>query len=261
MEEPTPSNPVANQFHDHFSSFAGRYADFRPHYPDELFDHLATVAPRLSMAWDCAAGNGQATVGLAKHFEQVIGTDASREQIASAKPHPRIEFRVAPAGQSGLADRSVSLVTVAQALHWFDLDEFYAEVRRVLEPGGVLAVWAYGINRVEGEGVDRIVQDYYANTVGPYWPPQRSLVEEGYRSIPFPFDELPSPEFRMEARWSLEQLVGYFSTWSATNRYIKATGRNPLGPLSDSLTGVWGDVTSPRLVSWPLALRIGQKSE
>ena len=109
VEEPTPSNPVANQFHDHFSSFAGRYADFRPHYPDELFDHLATVAPRLSMAWDCAAGNGQATVGLAKHFEQVIGTDASREQIASAKPHPRIEFRVAPAGQSGLADLPMAI--------------------------------------------------------------------------------------------------------------------------------------------------------
>jgi len=246
-------------FHDHFSSFASRYADFRPHYPAALFDYLATLAPRNSLVWDCACGNGQATLDLAQCFDRVTATDASREQIASAKSHPRIEYRVAPAEQSGLADQSVDLVTVAQALHWFDLERFYAEVRRALKPGGVLAAWAYGINEVEGDVINPIVQDFYSNTIGPYWPPERKLVEEGYRSIPFPFTEITPPIFRMEARWTLDQLVGYFSTWSATNRFIKATGRNPLEPLSAALSREWGDVNSPRLITWPLSLRLGRK--
>jgi SAM-dependent methyltransferase len=245
-------------FLDHFSGVARRYADFRPHYPAALFDYLATLVPRTSLVWDCAAGNGQATLDLAQRFDKVIATDASGEQIASATPDPRVEYRVAPAEQSGLPDQSTGLVTVAQALHWFDLERFYAETRRVLRPGGVLAVWAYGIHKVEGDAVNELVQDFYGHVVGPYWPPERKLVEEGYRTIPFPFPELSPPSFRMEARWTLEQLLGYFGTWSATNRFIKATGRNPLEPLSAELPRSWGDVTSPRLIVWPLSLRLGR---
>jgi SAM-dependent methyltransferase len=189
----------------------------------------------------------------------VIATDASQEQIAAAQPNPKVEFRVAPAEQSGLPDGAVELVTVAQALHWFDFVRFHAEVRRVLKPSGVLAAWAYGINEVEGDGVNELVQDYYENVVGPYWPPERKLVEEGYRTIPFPFAEIAAPALRMQARWTLGQLVGYFGTWSATSRYIKATGENPLGPLAEKLRPVWGDPDVPRLVVWPLALRIGRK--
>jgi ubiquinone/menaquinone biosynthesis C-methylase UbiE len=250
---------MSQTFHDHFSGVANRYADFRPHYPAALFDHLATLVPRDSLVWDCACGNGQATMDLAERFDRIVATDASREQIASAKPHPEIEYRVAPADQSGLPDESVGLLTVAQALHWFDLERFYEETRRVLKPGGVLAVWAYGINEVEGDAVNQLVHNFYANTVGPYWPPERKLVEEGYRTIPLPFAELTPPAFRMEARWTLEQLLGYFSTWSATNRFIKATGRNPLEPLREALARVWGDPNSPRLVVWPLSLRLGRK--
>lgn len=245
-------------FHDHFSAFARRYADFRPHYPAELFDYFATLVPRSSTVWDCAAGNGQATYDLAERFERVIATDASAEQITSARPHAKIEFRVAPAEDSGLADRSVDLVTVAQAVHWFDFKRFYAEVRRVLRPGGVLAVWTYGINEMENAAINKIVQDYYSNVVGPYWPPERKLVEEGYRTIPFPFAEITPPNFRMEAQWTLEQFLGYFSTWSATNRFIKASGRNPLEALSFALAREWGDPDLPRPITWPLSLRIGR---
>jgi SAM-dependent methyltransferase len=209
--------------------------------------------------WDCACGNGQATVELAERFDRVVATDASREQIASAKPQFKVEFRVAPAEESGLLDESVGMVTVAQALHWFDLDRFYAEARRVLKPGGVLAVWAYGINEVEGESVNQLVQDFYSNIVGPYWPPERMLVESGYRTIPFPFAEVTPPSFRMEAQWTLEQLLGYFSTWSATNRFIKATGRNPIEPLMEALSRIWGDASASRLVVWPMSMRIGTK--
>ncbi len=247
---------MSSAFPDHFSSVAARYADFRPHYPAALFDYLATLVPPTATVWDCAAGNGQATRGLARHFARVIATDASADQIASAPLLPNAEFRVALAEEPGLATGSVGLVTVAQALHWFDLPRFYAEVQRVLSPGGVLAVWAYGINRVEGPEVDAIVQDFYGNLLGPYWPPSRQLVESGYTTLPFPFAEILPPPFRMEVLWSLEHLLGYFSTWSATSRYIKATGRNPIPALAETLAPLWG--TEPRRVTWPLTLRVGR---
>ncbi len=250
---------MSQAFHDHFSGVANRYADFRPHYPVALFDYLATLVPKSATVWDCAAGNGQASHDLAARFAKVVATDASKEQIASATPKPKVEFRVAPAEQSGLHDSAGELITVAQALHWFDFERFYVEAKRVLKPDGVIAAWAYGINEVEGDAVNELVQDFYAKVVGPYWPPERKWVEEGYRTIPFPFTEITAPAFRMEANWTLEQLVGYFSTWSATNRCIKATGQNPLGPLAAKLGAVWGDTNRTRLVSWPLALRIGRR--
>ena len=149
---------------------------------------------------------------------------------------------------------------MAQALHWLDFGRFYAEVKRVLAPSGVIAVWAYGINTVQGDDVNQIVQEFYGNTVGPYWPPERKLVEEGYRTIPFPFIEVTPPAFCMEARWTLDQLLGYFSTWSAVNRYIKANGRNPLEPLAKELRRVWSDANVPRRIVWPLAIRIGREN-
>jgi SAM-dependent methyltransferase len=246
-------------FSDHFSAFASRYADFRPHYPPALFDFLATLVPKDSVVWDCAAGNGQATVDLAERFPKVIATDASGEQIAAAKPHPRAEYRIAVAEESGLPAQSVGLVTVAQAMHWFDLKRFYAEVDRVLRPGGVLAAWAYGINEVEGDAVNDLVQDFYGNVVGPYWPPERKIVEEGYRTIEFPYAEIVPPKIRMESRWTLPELLGYFSSWSATNRYTKANGRNPLEPMAAALAPVWGQPGGPRWVRWPLAIRVGRK--
>jgi ubiquinone/menaquinone biosynthesis C-methylase UbiE len=249
---------VNQTFHDHFSGVAGRYADFRPRYPAALFDYLATLAPRHSTVWDCAAGNGQATVDLAARFDKVVATDASREQIASATPHPKIEYRVAPAEQSGLPDNSIALVTVAQAIHWFNFDRFYAEVKRVLVPDGIIAVWTYGINAVEGDDANKLVFKFYSETVGPYWPPERKLVEEGYRTILFPFAEITAPAFRMETRWTRDQLLGYFGTWSATNRYIKAKGHNPVELLAADLNRVWPDGDSPRQITWPLSLRVGR---
>jgi len=246
-------------FHDHFSAFANRYADFRPRYPVAIFDFLATIVPRTSLVWDCACGNGQATIDLAERFDRVIATDASKEQIASATPHPKIDYRVAPAESSGLVEKSVGLVTVAQAIHWFDFDRFYAEVNRVLAVNGVIAVWAYGIDEVEGEAVNTLAQDYYSNVVGPYWPPERVLVEQGYRTIPFPFTEISAPPFHMEMQWDLDALLGYFSTWSATNRFIQANGYNPIEQLAATLARAWGDVNRPRLIVWPLSLRVGRK--
>ncbi|MBF0628903.1 MAG: class I SAM-dependent methyltransferase [Magnetococcales bacterium] len=248
---------MTSSFQDHFSSVATRYAESRPGYPPELFAWLAGQCPGHTLAWDCGAGTGQASKGLAEHFERVWATDGSAAQIAQATPHPRIDYRCAQAEQSGLPPQSASLVVVAQALHWFDLPSFYAEARRVLQPEGVVAVWCYGVLRVEGEPVNDLVQHFYHQEVAAHWPPERRHVENGYRDLAFPFQAIPTPEFSMSAAWNLEQLLGYFSSWSATARYLKTLGSDPVAALRPRLAAVWGEATQPRRVQWPLSMRVG----
>jgi SAM-dependent methyltransferase len=243
---------------DHFSKVAADYAARRPRYPPELFRYLATLAPSRHLAWDCAAGTGQATVPLAEWFERVVATDASSAMVAQADRHPKVEYRLAPAERSGLPDRGVDLVTVAQALHWLPLSDFYAEVERVLAPGGVLAVWTYGINQVDGEPADTIVSAFYRDVVGPFWPAERQYVESGYRTLSFPFDELVPPAFAMRVEWTMGELLGYIATWSATQRYREAMGHDPLERLATELGSHWGDSGTRRTITWPLTLRIGK---
>lgn len=249
---------MPDSFKDHFSTQSSSYAQFRPRYPTDLYEYLSSLVPAATTVWDCATGNGQAAQDLANRFGRVIATDASARQVAAALPHPGVDFRVATAERSGLPDASIGLITVAQALHWFDLSSFYSEARRVLVTGGILAVWAYGIQNVEDPQINEIVMDYYSRVVGSYWPPERQLVESGYRTIPFPFEELTPPSFQMQESWSLEQLLGYFSSWSATVRCLQATGRDPLQDLRHRLAEPWGDPAKPRRVLWPLALRVGR---
>lgn len=244
-------------FHDHFSEHAKDYARFRPTYPDSLYTFLADAVTARGLAWDCATGNGQAAVGLAKHFERVIATDASRPQIVQALAHPRVEYRVAEATQSGLADASVDLVTIAQALHWFDTPTFYAEVRRVLTPAGVCAAWGYGLMRI-APAIDAVVDHYYRDVVGPYWPPERVHLDAGYATLGFPFAEIAAPPFAMQATWPLAGLLGYLATWSATKRYVQILGMDPLDRVSGDLTRAWGPADVTHLVTWPLYLRVGR---
>jgi SAM-dependent methyltransferase len=240
---------------DHFSNVAPAYASCRPRYPETLFDYLTSLAPRTSVAWDCGTGTGQAAVPLASRFERVIATDISPAMVAQAELHPRVQYRVAAAHTSGLSGGSVDLATVAQALHWFDLEPFFAEVARVLRPGGVLAVWTYGRQRLDDPTLDEILDRFYQDAVGPYWPPERRHVESGYRTLPFPFPELPSPGFFLEERWTLRQLLGYIGTWSATERYREQVGHDPRPGLESELVARWG-LESMRTVRWPVSLRV-----
>lgn len=194
---------------------------------------------------------------LAARFTSVIATDLSEKQVAEAPTDPRVTYRVAPAQDSGIAARSIDLVTVAQALHWLDLPRFYAEVERVLRPAGVLAVWTYGMLVVEGSTIDAEIQHFYRHVVGPYWPPERRLVETGYRDLPFPFAERSNPSFAIEVRWTLEHLLGYIRSWSATGRYVEQQGIDPVVGLERRVRPLWSDPRQTRLVSWPLALRVG----
>jgi ubiquinone/menaquinone biosynthesis C-methylase UbiE len=243
-------------FKDHFSEQATDYAKYRPNYPQELFAYVTSLATSREDAWDCATGNGQAAVGLAEFFERVIATDASAKQILSAEQNARVQYRVAPAEKSGLSSGSMDLITVAQALHWFDLDAFYMEAKRVLKSRGVLAVWCYNLLEIAPE-VDAIVNRFYRETVGPYWPIERKVIEDHYQTILFPFDELHSPVLAMKAHWSLAQLVGYLRTWSATQAFIAANRSDPIEPIISDLSAAGRNPNWQRLVSWPLTIRAG----
>lgn len=245
-------------FQDHFSTLAAEYSRYRPHYPAALFRYLATQAPGQGLAWDCATGSGQAAVGLAAFFQRVIATDASEAQLSHAEPHSRVEYRVATAEDSHLGVASVDLVTVAQALHWFDLEKFYTEVRRVTRPGGLLAVWAYALFRCAPE-IDEVIWEFYDGILGKYWSPERRLVEQGYRTLSFPFQERQTPEFLMESSWTLEQVLGYLGTWSALKRYREVEGRDPLPASADRLLAAWGNPEEARPLRWPIRLRVGER--
>ena len=240
---------------DYFSSCSSQYATFRPRYPKPLYAWLASVTSAHQRVWDCACGNGQASVDLAEHFQEILATDLSAEQISHAQAHPRVRYRVGLAEASGLPDDCVDLVTVAQALHWFDLTRFYQEARRVARPGAVLAVWCYGVCEVPAASGNAELQHYYSNIVGPHWTPERHLVESGYRTLDFPTPELQPPAFTMRLEWSLDQLLGYVSSWSASARYLKERGEDPVPRLRSALLIHWGAATSRYTVQWPVSLR------
>jgi len=245
------------RFKDHFSRQAAEYTRYRPSYPPEMFQWLAGLTTAHDTAWDCGCGNGQAAIGLAPHYHQIVATDPSRQQIEQAQPHERIRYGVAPAEVSGIEANSVDLIVVAQALHWFDFDRFYQEVRRVGRPNGVIAAISYGEVRVDGPA-DGIVSRFYHEIIAPYWPPERRYVDDHYATIRFPFPEIIAPGFTMEIQWDLEYLTGYLGTWSAVKEYRQQQGNDPLAIIAGELAAAWGVPSGERSVTWPLTLRVGR---
>lgn len=245
------------KFPDHFSVVSSGYANFRPSYPSALFAALADAAPSRALAWDCGCGTGQASVALGSYFEQVVATDASAAQIAHATPHDRVTYGVSSAEQSELADASVALITVAQALHWFDVDAFHAEASRVLMPNGVIAEWTYALLEFPLRPMLGQVIGDFDRTMREWWPAERAFVDRQYRDLAFPFTRIDVGSFAMDATWSLEQLLGYVGTWSAVSRCRASTGHDPLVALTAALRQSWG-AQSAQHVMWPLTLRVGR---
>jgi SAM-dependent methyltransferase len=244
-------------FKDHFSTQSAIYRTARPRYAPALFDWLAAQAPSRGLAWDAGCGTGQASLGLAAQFRRVIATDPSAAQIEQAELAPNVDYRVERAEQSSLEPASADLVTVAQALHWFDLAAFHAEVRRVLRAGGVVAEWTYADCHVTPE-VDAVKRTLYVDLLESYWPPERRLVESGYAELDFPFERIAAPPFDLVAQWDLAAFLAYLRSWSATQRYIKANGSDPVDELADRFAAAWGNADEVRVVRWDLALRIGR---
>ncbi|HMM76452.1 MAG TPA: methyltransferase domain-containing protein [Gammaproteobacteria bacterium] len=246
-------------FTDRFGGVAGDYRRYRPRYPQALFDWLAAQCERRALAWDCACGNGQATVGIAAHFRRVVATDASARQLAQAPRLANVDWRVAPAEASGLPDASADLVSVAQALHWLPLAAFHAEVERVLVGGGAYAVIRYGRLQIDAPAVEALVQHYYDDVVGPYWPPERRTLDAGYRDLPLPYPLIARPSFDMVARWQALDLLGYLRSWSATTAFIAARAYDPLNALAPVLARAWPAGSSTVEIRWPLEVLLGRK--
>ena len=247
---------MAGAFKDHFSTRSADYALYRPTYPPALADHLAALSPHRHVALDCGCGAGQLATLLAEEFDRVVAIDASPQQIGNAKSHDGVEYRVARAEATGLADASVDLITVAQAAHWFDLDAFYQEARRVLRPGGAIVLITYGVIEADSE-VGDVLANFYFDVIGRFWPPERRHVETGYQSLPFPFSEEAAPNMAMTANWSLEELLGYVDTWSAVRNAEAALGREPYERFATELSAAWGDPKQRMEIRWPLSMRIG----
>ena len=247
----------AFNFEDHFSKHSEQYAQYRPQYPDEIYAYLASIAPGHSLAWDCGTGNGQAAIGLAKYFDKVHATDASAEQILRAYPHNKVDYGVEPAEHYSLDTTSTDLITVAVAIHWFNFDEFYREVKRVLKPNGILAAWTYSFPEISPE-IDSLVNRYYYEILSGFWPERIHYLEERYETLPFPFEEIAPPSFVMKADWNLNQFAGFLDSWSATQRYKTQKGNHPLEIIWPELVAAWGGENEPRLIRWPLHFRIGR---
>jgi SAM-dependent methyltransferase len=247
----------SNRPADHFSSVSAAYSAFRPRYPAALVEFFAAASPRRHVAWDCGAGSGQATTDIARRFEFVVGTDLSAEQVGRATKDPHIGWAASSAEHAALRSKSVDAIAVAQALHWFANDEFYAEVRRVASgPDAPIVAWTYAAPRMDGD-VGAVLRRFMHVDVGPYWPAERKYVDTEYRTIPFPFRRIDAPPFSLENDWTLPQIVGYMRSMSATARYIKANGTDPVVAVEAELRALWPDDASRRIV-WPVIVLAGR---
>lgn len=244
-------------FKDHFSHNSEAYRAFRPDYPDGLFQWLAHISPQLRSALDCGCGTGQAAVALAQHFEKVHALDPSSEQISNAIHHEKVTYLLAPAEMTGLPQESQDLIIAAQSLHWFDLDRYYPEVRRLARKDAIFAAITYGLISVN-QDVDTILGHLYHGILGSYWPQERRHVDEGYKTLRFPFPELDTPVFAMTANWQLDHMAGYLKTWSAVNKYKSLTGEDPIESIYAELQDAWGEAENMKRVSWPLIVRAGR---
>jgi SAM-dependent methyltransferase len=240
-----------------FSTEAAQYAHLRPTYPEGLFTFLSETVASRDVAWDCATGNGQAATHLARYFGQVIATDESVEMIGQASCRPRIEYRVVEAEDSAIDADTVDLVTVASAIHWFDLGRFYPEVRRVVRSGGVIAVWTY-YTPVFGNNVDAIIKRLAHDILADYWDQRVHYVVDEFHDLPFPFQPIETPSFRTDMRWNMEDLLAYFETWSSSLKYRQEKGAHPTDLIRDDLARVWGDPGQKKDLHFPLFMRLGR---
>ncbi|MFM8912789.1 MAG: class I SAM-dependent methyltransferase [Flammeovirgaceae bacterium] len=240
---------------DLFSSHSAQYHTFRPSYPPELFEFIYGHVRHFDAAWDCATGSGQAAFALAKKFSRVCATDISQSQLSHAAPAHNIDYSTAAAEHTKFADRSFDLIAVAQAAHWVNHDLFYYEARRVGKEGAMRALWGYGLLQTSAK-IDGHIQEFYTKVVGPFWDTERKHIDAHYRTLPFPFEEVDSPPFTFSLLWTIDQLQGYLSTWSAVHKFKSANGYDPVPALIGKVRGLWHEPT--QTITFPLFLRLGK---
>jgi hypothetical protein len=240
---------------DYFSGHSKIYAAFRPSYPQAVYDFILRYVPGKITAWDCATGNGQVAKVLSEYFKKVDATDISQQQLDRAYQADNIYYATSAAEKTSFTDNQFDLITVGQALHWFDVDAFYKEAKRVGKNKSILAIWGYSLCSVD-EDIDKIFLDFYRNIVGPYWDNARKLVEEEYKNMPFPFEQITTPKFEINVSWTRNEFVGYLTSWSATQKYIKTNKINPVDAIAEQLKKYWR-VDETKTVRFPVFVKLG----
>ena len=246
------------KYTDHFAQRSSDYLQFRPGYPDALFDYLSSLLTTHEFAWDCATGNGQAAASLSRYFTFVIATDLNHAQLDVAIKKDNISYHAWPAEKTKIPSASIDLITIAQALHYFDFTHFYQEAKRVLKPDGVIAAWCYSLGSISPD-LDKIIKKVYSDILGnTYWPKERRYVDEQYHTIPFPFTRLVSPQFYTEKAITLDELLGYLSTWTAVKEYERRNNANPLDLVKEEFKTAWGPPETKHIMRWPIHLLVGK---
>lgn len=242
---------------EHFNTGSEKYFHFRPSYPDRLFDYLSTLVSEKARVWDCGTGNGQAALSLAKKFNRVIGTDIHLHQMEAAPREANVNYICCAAEKTPFLDKAIDLITVAQALHWFNLEKFYEEVRRVAKSSSVIAVWCYSLGTIDLD-VDPFLSTLYTDILGDqYWPKERRYIDEHYRTIAFPFKQVSVPDFTIEKKFDFSSLIGYLNTWSAVKEYKNLQHTNPIAIIHDELLSAWGNPKLQRVMRWRIHLLVG----
>lgn len=241
---------------DNFSSHSQEYARYRPSYPTEFFQYLNTLIPNKNNAWDCGTGNGQVAIELSKTFRHVHATDISRQQLDNALPAPNITYSLQPAESTSFPDNFFDLIIIAQAIHWFDFERFYTEAKRTSKQEALICAVGYGRPKISKE-IDEVIDSFYANIIGPYWDKERRYIDEEYKTIPFPFQEIQPPQFFNKLHWSIEHVIGYLNTWSAVRHFIRQNNYNPVDKLHMEIQQRW-NTSAVKEIAFPLLLRIGR---
>ena len=242
---------------DKFSTSAPFYAKYRPGYPTELIEYVVSFVKERNRAWDCATGNGQVAVLLADYFNEVFATDISQNQLSNARQHERVFYSIARAEETTFPDNYFDLITVGQAYHWFQFTEFEREAKRVARDAAVIAVWGYTLMVIGDPGIDAMLLRFYEDIVGPYWDPERKILEDHFRNVPFNFEPLPAKNFQMELHWTKDELLGFLHSWSAVQNFLKARGTDPVEIIARQLEPVWPDQEAKN-VYFPIFLKLGR---
>lgn len=240
---------------DNFSSQSANYARYRPQYPQSLFDYILEKTPERKLAWDCGTGNGQTAYILSRYFDKVYASDISSKQILKAATAPNIRYATEAAEAVSLEEDSVDLVTVSQALHWFDFERFYTEVKRVSKKNAVIAAWTYSLLHVSPE-IDPLIKFFHDHTLDSYWDDERHYVNQGYSNLPFPFQQMSDPGLSIDLDWDKDQLFGYISTWSAWQKYRQQNSDDPLQELINQVEALWPG-NERKKMQFPLFLKMG----
>jgi SAM-dependent methyltransferase len=233
---------------DLFSDQPELYAAARPKYPKNIYEFIASCVNTKERAWDCGAGNGQASIALAEYFSEVYATDISNQQITHAIAKNNVFYSVESAEKTNFPSNYFDAVIVAQALHWFELNCFWSEVKRVLKKGGIFSAWGYTEFSISPE-IDIVLKQEIFDIIKSYWNPRINLLRNGYRNIDFPFEPIQVPLITMKIWWTLPELLAYMHTWSATRQCMQKQGTKFFEALSDKLLSVWGKSEEKREIT------------